>query len=121
MSAIDTTAVESGIARLPAVLQDAARQWFESFYSQHGDNLDAALDVETLVRLIASSEFAAGIILREWSWMSERIQDGSFDRPPDTSSIGETAEEIAFATVDVAELKSQLRRFRNRQPKRNLA
>jgi len=115
MSAIDTTAVESGIARLPAVLQDAARQWFEKFYSQNGDSLDAALDVETLVRLIASSEFAAGIILREWSWMSERIQDGSFDRPPDTASIGETAEEIVFAAVDVAELKSQLRRFRNRQ------
>lgn len=110
---MDSTAVNHelpAIDGLPVVLQAPARLWLKRLLERHPEagEVLGALSEEAgtaLARLVAASEFAGGVLLREWPWFAGRLE-----RPGG-------APDVRFAVPAGAateELKSHLRRFRNR-------
>ncbi len=98
------------IAKLPKSLQSVASLWFERLADQ-----DVVLPdelVAPVTRLIACSEFAGKMVLRELPWFLENA--ASFSSVADNSVLDEFVESIATSDSDVAVAKSELRRFRNR-------
>ena len=86
---------------LPAALEQQVERWLARFG-------ESAVPRADLARVVACSEFAAAMMLREKDWLLEHV--GGFVERPD-------ARELASAIADdatVSETKSQLRRFRNR-------
>jgi [glutamine synthetase] adenylyltransferase / [glutamine synthetase]-adenylyl-L-tyrosine phosphorylase len=98
------------IAGLPKKLQPGVTLWFERLAEQ-----DATLPDELAApvsRFVACSEFAAKILLREFRWFMENV--ASFSNVSDNGDPGDLVEAIATSDANVAEVQSQLRRFRNR-------
>ena len=98
----------AAIERLPSDLQDHVRQWFERLEEQHGAVALTNERTESLLRIVACSEFAGAVLLKEWQWFAEHADDFSEATDLETE-FGNTS----FAD-DVELLKSELRRFRNR-------
>ncbi|MGI9237915.1 MAG: bifunctional [glutamate--ammonia ligase]-adenylyl-L-tyrosine phosphorylase/[glutamate--ammonia-ligase] adenylyltransferase [Woeseiaceae bacterium] len=98
----------AAIERLPQELRTPVKMWFERLDEQHDISSLSDEHAASLVRLVACSEFAAAVVLRDWPWFAENV--ASFDVATDIES--------AFANSsfsdDVDDLKSELRRFRNR-------
>ncbi|MGI9235026.1 MAG: bifunctional [glutamate--ammonia ligase]-adenylyl-L-tyrosine phosphorylase/[glutamate--ammonia-ligase] adenylyltransferase [Woeseiaceae bacterium] len=98
----------AAIERLPQDLRAPAQMWIDRLGEQHDTSSLTDEHTESLVRLVACSEFAAAVVLRDWQWFAENV--ASFGAATDIES--------AFANStfsdDVDELKSELRRFRNR-------
>ena len=102
--------IASAAHSLAQELQLPVRRWFERLTDQHG-LLDLPADrVEPLARLVACSEFGAGVVMQDWAWFIENV--ASFDEFKDLDK----ALLASFADSDAAvdELKPELRRFRNR-------
>jgi glutamate-ammonia-ligase adenylyltransferase len=89
---------------LPEELREAVGHWLERF----GDS--GKTDV--LVRLVACSEFAGTVSLREKSWLLENM--ASFELAPDPQQLEMFVADVASSDADIAEIQSRLRRFRNR-------
>lgn len=89
---------------LPESLREPVARWLER-YGEDSPDAD-------LVRLVASSEFAATVILREKDWFLENV--AIFDRVVDAHELDALVAEIASTDADVGEVQSRLRRFRNR-------
>jgi len=103
-------AVAQNIANLPEKLRAPVALWFERLADQN-----AGLEGEHLahvVRLVACSEFAGRVLLREFSWFAENA--ASFSKVADDEEINRFVDEIATSDANVGEVKSKLRRFRNR-------
>lgn len=102
--------VASATDSLAQELQPPVKRWFERLEDQHGLSELQAEQFGPLARLVACSEFGAGVVLRDWAWFIENV--GSFnefaaiDKPLLAS--------IADSDVTVDELKSELRQIRNR-------
>jgi glutamate-ammonia-ligase adenylyltransferase len=86
---------------LPAALREQVKTWFERFG-------DPAVPAAELARIVACSEFAGNTILHEKDWFLESA--ASFSGPPDLAPL----DALAGAELPPDELKSVLRRFRNR-------
>ena len=102
--------IASAAHSLAQELQLPVSRWFERLTDQH-DLSDLPADrVEPLVRFVACSEFGARVVLQDWAWFIENV--ASFDEFKDLDK----ALLASFADSDAAvdELKSELRRFRNR-------
>ena len=98
------------IADLPKRLQPIVELWFERLADR-----DAVLpdDLITPVsRLVACSEFAGKVLLREFSWFLENVT--SFSSVTDDNEIEDFVRAIATSDADLAKVKSELRRYRNR-------
>jgi glutamate-ammonia-ligase adenylyltransferase len=89
---------------LPDPLREPVERWCERF----GDD-DPGAD---LVTLVASSEFAAAVVLREKEWFLSNV--ATFDRVADAEELDAFVTSIAAADVDAKEIQSRLRRYRNR-------
>jgi glutamate-ammonia-ligase adenylyltransferase len=89
--------MESHSDFLPEVLREPVERWFERFGNSEHDR--------SLARLVACSEFAGHVLLRERDWFRDNV--GGFDRAPVPGEV----ESFAAASDDV---KAALRRFRNR-------
>jgi glutamate-ammonia-ligase adenylyltransferase len=89
---------------LPEELREAVGHWLERF----GDS--GKTDV--LVRLVACSEFAGTVSLREKNWLLENM--ASFELAPDPQRLEMFVADVASSDADIAEIQSRLRRFRNR-------
>jgi len=63
--------------------------------------------------LVASSEYAAGVIVRDWDWFHNSLSSGLFQLPPDLPSPAVLIDETKCGTDDAA-VRSCLRRQRNR-------
>ncbi|MBT8068108.1 MAG: bifunctional [glutamate--ammonia ligase]-adenylyl-L-tyrosine phosphorylase/[glutamate--ammonia-ligase] adenylyltransferase [Gammaproteobacteria bacterium] len=100
--------VAASIGSLPSDLQDQALQWFERLHDQHGAVSLTHERTASLLRIVACSEFAATVLLKEWHWFAEHA-DG-FGAATDLAT---EFRNTVFAD-DVEVLKSELRRFRNR-------
>jgi len=98
------------IAGLPAKLQPVARLWFERLAEQDAFVPEAL--IASVARLVACSEFAGKVLLRETPWFLENV--ASFKSPSDSGEIDSFVEAIASSDADAATVKSELRRFRNR-------
>ena len=85
------------VENLPEVLRTSVERWLERF-GDSGDTVD-------LTRLVACSEFAGKVLLREKNWFLQNVD--SFDRPPRLDGL----ESLLEAGGDTG---STLRRFRNR-------
>ena len=112
MSVASSTSTANAIAALPAILQEPAALWFEHLAAQQGP---VALhgDIQAqLVRLVACSEFAAGVMLRNWEWFAANGR--SLVEPPDRSALWAFVDDIAESDAEIDAVKTAIRRFRHR-------
>jgi len=86
--------------RLPPALDDVVGRWL--------DRYGGSAFVEEVERLVACSEFAGAIVLRDKEWFLGNV--ATFTVPPDASSLDDYVAELD--SLDGA--KALLRRFRNR-------
>lgn len=66
-----------------------------------------------LVRVIGCSEFAATVLMRDWSLFGERL--ATLAEPPDTEALAKFVSRFEQDEIGLDDTKSQLRRERNRQ------
>ena len=85
---------------LPDALRDQVNLWLERYGEKE--------HIEALTRLVACSEFAGSVILREKAWFLDNVTN--FSQPPALGARGSLVPDDA--TPEQA--KALLRRFRNR-------
>ncbi len=107
-----TAEAAAALGRLPAVLRAPVELWLGQL-EEHEPGAFAARDraalpADTLLRLVATSEYAAGWLLRDWAWFAAAAGDGRLARPPaaDFAALAGEPDEAAFAAA--------LRRLRHR-------
>ncbi len=98
----------SGIEALPELLRAPVRLWCERFLERYPGELGEPGAVrEQLLRLVACSEFAGNVLLREWPWFRERL--AAPGTPPELHF------DPGAAAAEPDAVKRRLRRFRNRR------
>jgi glutamate-ammonia-ligase adenylyltransferase len=97
---------------LPAELADAVMLWFERVDATHDLGELAETTIEPLARLVACSEFAAGVVLREWSWFVTEQQ--ALHEKIDAAELERVVAEVRDSNDDIDVVKSTLRRYRHR-------
>ena len=97
---------------LPPELASAVTLWFERLDATHDVAELTDNTIEPLARLVACSEFAAGVVLREWQWFIAVQQ--SLDDPVDAVELERLVVEVRESSDDIDVLKSTLRCFRHR-------
>jgi glutamate-ammonia-ligase adenylyltransferase len=103
---------EDRLRQLPGTLRPAVSRWFGRLEEAHG-SVALASDVEDqLLRVVAASEFAAGILLRDWAYWRGRL--GKLASPADPHELEAFVAGVAASGAAVEEVKSRLRRFRDR-------
>ncbi len=102
--------VNQHIESLPEKLRPAVSLWFERMADQGSEVPDEF--VAPLVRLLACSEFAGKVLLREFPWFVENV--ASFSAPTDDEEMDRFVDSIAMSDAEISAVKSELRRFRNR-------
>jgi glutamate-ammonia-ligase adenylyltransferase len=112
MAGTSSTSTSDVIASLPQALREPTTLWFERLVAEHGpltlpDEIRARL-----VRVVACSEFAAGVVLRDWDWFVGHY--GSFVAPPDRNALREFVENVWSGEEGVETAKAHIRRFRHR-------
>ena len=103
---------ENRLQRLPETLRPAASLWLRRLEETQGsDSLPADVE-ETLLRVVAVSEFAGHALLRDWDHWQGRL--GRLAAPPDPGELGEFAAGMNGGDAGIDAVKARLRRFRNR-------
>lgn len=100
--------VTAAVNALPAALREGASVWFERLGVR---DIDAGL-IEPLARLVACSEFAGGVILRDFDWFAAHAAE--FAEPPQPAELDALVDRIGDSDADAAAVKAELRRWRNR-------
>ncbi|MCP4333816.1 MAG: bifunctional [glutamate--ammonia ligase]-adenylyl-L-tyrosine phosphorylase/[glutamate--ammonia-ligase] adenylyltransferase [Gammaproteobacteria bacterium] len=103
--------VLKAINALPQDLQRPVARWFERLAEQHGLSRLPVERVEALARVVACSEFGGTVVLQNWGWFVENVASFSAVGDPNEASL----DAIAHSNADLDEVKSQLRRIRNRK------
>jgi len=98
------------IKALPESLRPGVSLCFESMADQ-GNDIPDELGAP-VARVIACSEFAATVLLREFPWFIDNVE--SFSTPFDDAEMLRFADSIATSDADISSVKSGLRRYRNR-------
>ena len=70
MAGTSSNTLSDAIAALPQLLQEPTTLWFERLAAQHGSPALPDAATAQLARVVACSEFAAGVVLREWDWFA---------------------------------------------------
>ena len=107
------TTTSSAIASLPGELRGVASRWFERFDAEIGAECLPQEIVAPLSRLVAISDFAGNVALREWSFLCDHWR--TFSKPPSKEALKRFASVCATSSASVEEIKRDLRQFRNRQ------
>jgi glutamine synthetase adenylyltransferase len=119
MSAPEDQKNPTGLGDLPGVLEPAVDGWKDDFCRPNGiqftDIVVAAEDRGTLLRLVASSDFAGKTLLKERAWFLRAIAERTFDEPANNTAFSDTCNAIGSDNDTVENAKSRLRRLRNRQ------
>ncbi|MDH4055369.1 MAG: bifunctional [glutamate--ammonia ligase]-adenylyl-L-tyrosine phosphorylase/[glutamate--ammonia-ligase] adenylyltransferase [Gammaproteobacteria bacterium] len=97
------------IADLPELLRPPVALWFERLSEQNAGLPDEF--IAPVVRLVACSEFAARVLLREFSWFIEHIE--SFAGAPG-NELEDFVAAVCRSDADIPEVQAKLRRFRHR-------
>ena len=114
MTATDNMTVQETIANLPAELQGVVSKWMDRLHEQDADLPRQEHDLQFLVHLVATSDFAARVLLRDWAWFPAALLGGELSRPLQETTIRNFADDLKSAGADSDVIKSRLRRFRNR-------
>ncbi len=100
---------------MPQTLRAHVAHWFDRLREAGEDIPDGDHPwVTNLVRLVASSEFAAAVLLREWHWFTGALADGELDKAPDHSSLASPDSLPGAPLNSINTVKAQLRQHRNR-------
>lgn len=102
------------LSELPPTLQETVRMWFEHLTDRFPQWASSGVDLEQLTRLVACSEFAGSVLLREWDWFCSESAAGRLSLPPDQDEIGAACREMLGGPITPDDIKRQLRRLRNR-------
>lgn len=103
-------AVNDAIASLPGALREPTARFFERLLAEHGAP-EAAL-VPDLCRVVACSEFAGNVLLRDWALIGEGLEE--FDRPVTATELERFVATFAADGRSIDDAKASLRRERNR-------
>ena len=121
MSFSRSDALSNAIRNLPELLQLPVTNWCERLIAVRPAASDLVNsgpdDGDALLRLVARSEFAAAILLKDWDFFAAALADGGFSAVPDPTDLRRQLQ-LALATHgedDVGAVKRTLRRFRDRQ------
>ena len=114
MTATEEMTLQKTIAELPAELREVVSKWTDRFHEQSADLPGQASDLQVLLRLVATSDFAARVLLREWEWFEAALGSGELAKPPQATVLRHFADDLVAAGTDIALIKSRLRQFRNR-------
>jgi glutamate-ammonia-ligase adenylyltransferase len=92
--------MEAALNSIPQALREPVKLWLERYGEE--------AHVETLAKLVACSEFAGAVVLREKDWFLDNVE--RFSEPPEARAID------TLVTEDTTPEQAQalLRRFRNR-------
>lgn len=96
---------------LPEELQRSVQQWLDQVAASHSLSELPGDAAQSLVRLVACSEFAGSVVLKQWRWF--------VDRHSSFSAISDSGEDflvnMSGAELALEEVKAELRRIRNRR------
>ncbi|MDH3620910.1 MAG: hypothetical protein OER91_08470, partial [Gammaproteobacteria bacterium] len=95
--------MSASLDTLPKILRDPVARWLE----RYGESDES----QNLVRLVACSEFAGNVVLREKQWVAENL--ASFEQAPDAHHLDAFVADIGNSEASVGDVQSQLRRYRN--------
>ncbi len=113
MTATEKMTMQETIADLPAALQEVVSSWIDRLHEQSAELPGQQHDLQTLLHLVASSDFAARVLLREWEWFQAALSSGELSGPPEPAAIRNFVDDLDSASADAAVVKSRLRQFRN--------
>ena len=103
---------ENRLQRLPETLRPAAFRWLQRLEEVQGsDSLPEDVE-DTLLRVVAVSEFAGHALLRDWGYWQDRLE--RLASPPDPRELSEFAAGTNGADPGIDVVKARLRRFRHR-------
>lgn len=103
--------IRAEIDALPEALRAPAQRFFERLSESRQWQDD--VPVEVLARLVAVSDFAAGVLLREWDALADRLADA--EDVFDATALEEICDAVSRPETSEDEVRSFLRRERNRQ------
>lgn len=89
---------------IPEVLRESTSNWLE--------RLQPAADGARFEKLIACSEYAAGVVLRDQEWIAANV--ASFTAPPDVSLLDNLVDQVGCGCDDIDDAKALVRQCRNR-------
>ncbi len=102
------------IEKLPLELREAVAKWTDRLAEQGGRLPGNADERDVLLRLVATSDFAGRVLLRDWTWFQSALAERLFTRPPRANPLRPCATDNRAADADIEAFKSRLRRTRNR-------
>jgi len=90
--AVDSqTSVDAALSRLPETLRGDVERWLLRLEEREpgaGRELgQEGMPVAGILGLVATSEYAAGRLLRDWRWFVESLRSGALDRPPEPAAL----------------------------------
>ena len=105
------------VAALPEGLRDGPRNWLDRLGGSQVDALDrlaaSGFDVDGLARMLACSEFAAGVLLRRWDWFLSEAERGRIARPLNRDELQRRFSRLLDASVDKNDFMKRMRELRN--------
>lgn len=117
MSAAPPWVPADEIAALPAALRDGATHALTRLADEQAAVADqiaaASVEVSSLIRLFALSEYAAGAVIRQWDWFLGAASSGELFTPITDEELAAQARALG-ESPDRVEFVSALRRFRHR-------
>lgn len=99
------------VEKLPRQLCESVRLQLEKVGEL--DDVDMTAEhAATIVRMLACSEYAAGVFVREASWLL--AQGADLTRPPSDDHLREFVDEIGQSLESLGTVQAKVRRYRNR-------
>ncbi len=102
--------IAAAVDSVPTDLGRPVGQWFERLAEQQSLSSISDENVRSLVRLVASSEFGATVVRKDWQWFVDSVE--SFKN--ETRLDADLADAGFADDLETDPLKTVLRRFRNR-------
>ena len=104
--------ITKALETIPVELRDGVARWFDRLVSVHG-NVDLTEDfTRQITRLVACSEFASLVLLKEWHWFLGCRE--SLDAVPDRAELDSLVDAVSRDIEDIDVAKERIRRFRYR-------
>ncbi|MGI9200709.1 MAG: bifunctional [glutamate--ammonia ligase]-adenylyl-L-tyrosine phosphorylase/[glutamate--ammonia-ligase] adenylyltransferase [Woeseiaceae bacterium] len=104
--------IDDAIAALPPQLCELVTRQLQKINDLNSPPVVAPEQTATLVRMLACSEYAAGVFLREASWLFD--QGDALLQPPCRERLRNFAQEIGQSSEPMEVIQGRIRRFRNR-------
>lgn len=114
MTATEKMRMQKTVADFPAELQEVVSLWADRLHEQSADLPGQEHALRVLLHLVATSNFAASVLLREWEWFQAALTNGELSVPPQDAAMVKFIGDFHSAGADTVVAKSRLRRFRNR-------